>query len=329
MKKFCLLLLCSLLCIEFVKSQTPAVNGKPIAEIFTDFHYIINDTSRTSGFGITRAYLGYNYLTESNFSGTVILNIGSPAELSDGAKHRRYAYFREASISWTKENLLLTFGITSTRSMLFQKKFIGKRYIADNFESIKGYTLAADLGFALDYKINDFLKADFTLMNGEGYNELQLDNNLKTSLGLNITPSEQTVIRLYGDITKPQGLWQSTLIGFLGFKNDLFTLGAETSYISNSLLIPGHHAWGASATGAFRFIKNYEVFVRYDYSTSMTVPGEVLNWNYKKDGQFAIFGLEHTFNQNFRVAIDYQGNYPYDHAAKISHAIFVNTHLKF
>ncbi len=329
MKKFFLLLICSFTCLGFVKSQALIGNGKPITEIFTDFHYFINDTSKTSGFGMNRAYLGYNFLPEGNFSGTVILNIGSPAELSDGAKHRRYAFFREASISWTKKDLVMSFGITSTRSTIFQKRFIGKRYIADNFETIKGYTVAADLGFALDYKINDLLKADFTLMNGEGYCELQLDNSLKTSIGLNITPSVQTVIRLYGDITRPRGLWQSTLIGFLGFKDDLFTVGAEASYKSNSDLVPGHHAWGASATGAVRILKNYEVFVRYDYSTSRIVPEEDLNWNYQKDGQFAVFGLEHSFNQNFRMAIDYQGTYPYDHSARISNAIFVNTHFKF
>ena len=329
MKKILSVFLFCFMFSRVIISQTLDNTGKPVAEIFTDFHYNFNDTAKTTGFGLNRAYLGYNFLPGDNFSASIIVNIGSPEELTMGSIHRRYAYFREASISWSKDKLNIYFGITTTRLFDYQQKFWGKRYIANTYQSINGYGFVADLGLAVDYKINDILKADFTLMNGEGYSELQLDNSLKTSAGLTITPGKQLAIRLYGDITRPHGILQYTLIGFAGFKNELLTLGAEASYKSNLDLIGGHHAWGISGTGAISISKKGEIFMRYDYSTSVKVPGDIIQWNYNMDGSFTAFGYQYTFSQNVKMAVNYQGTYPYNPGRQISDAIFLNALFKF
>jgi len=329
MKKILPVLLVSLSLYQVIYSQTEEITGKPVAEIFTDFHYNLNDTAKTTGFGLNRAYLGYNFLLGDNFSASIIVNIGSPDDLSSGSLHRRYAYFKYAFISWSKDKLNLSFGITGTHLSDYQQKFWGKRYIADTFLSINGYGYISDLGFALDYKFNDIWKADFTLMNGEGYSELQLDNNVKTSAGLTITPVKQVAIRLYGDLTKPHGIWQNTLIAFAGFKNELITIGAEASYKSNLDMIGGHHAWGISGTGGISVSKKAEIFARYDYSASVTVPGDIIQWNYNMDGSFAVFGIQYTFSQNVKMALNYQGTYPYNPGRQITDAIYVNALFKF
>lgn len=310
-------------------SQTTQITGKPIAEIFTDFHYNINDTSNTTGFGINRAYLGYNFLPGDNFSASIIINVGSPEELAEGTEHRRYAYFREASLSYSKNKLTLAFGMTSTRIFDYQQKFWGKRYVANTYLSINGYGYVADLGFVADYKFNDVFKADFTLMNGKGYSELQLDNNLRSSAGINITPTKQLAFRLYGDLLKNKNLWQSTLIGFAGIKNDLITFGAEISYKTNLEPIDGHDAWGISMTGAISFSKNAEFFVRYDHSASVIPSGSSLQWNYPNDGDFMIAGVQYTFSSNIKMALNYQETYPYDPIKKNAGAIFLNALFKF
>jgi hypothetical protein len=226
MKKTLPFLLFAILFNQAALSQTTEISGKAITEIFTDFHINLNDSSKTTGFGLNRAYLGYNFLPGGNFSGSVIVNIGSPEELSSGAVHRRYAYFREASLSWTNDRINISFGITGTRIFNYQLKFWGKRYIANAFQSLNGYGFIADLGVVMDYKFNNIFSGDISVTNGEGFSELQLDNALKTSVGLTITPTNQVSIRIYGDINKPMGIWQSTLVGFAGFKNDLVTIGA-------------------------------------------------------------------------------------------------------
>jgi opacity protein-like surface antigen len=329
MKKILPAFLVSFFLYQVIYSQTLENTGKPLAEIFTDFHYNFNDTAKTTGFGLNRAYLGYKFFPAGNFSSTIIINVASPEDLAEGSKPRRYAFFREASVTYSKEKLILTFGIASTRIFDYQQRFWGKRYIATEYQALYGYGFVADLGMVLDYKLNDILKVDLSVMNGEGYSNIQLDNNLKTSLGFTITPVNQLAIRLYGDIMRPRGLWQSTLVAFAGFKNDLITFGVEASYKSNLDLTEGHHVWGLSGTGSVKISEKVEIFGRCDFSSSVVMPNDVLKWNYQKDGSFVIAGVQYTFSSNFRLALDYQGTYPYAPAKRATDMIFVNAHFKF
>ncbi|MBA4322142.1 MAG: hypothetical protein C0408_04930 [Odoribacter sp.] len=312
-----------------LRSQSIEIPGKPVAEIYSDFHYNLAGGAKTTGFSINRAYFGYNYFAGENFAALIKVEIGSPEELAAGSKSRRYAYYREASISYSKEKLNLSFGITGTRLYDFQQKFWGKRYLANTFQSLNGYGYVADLGIVADYKFNDFIEADISLFNGEGYSSLQLDNDLKSSLGITITPIKELVIRTYGDVIKDDNVWQVTLIGFAGYKNEKVTMGAEINYKSNLDLSEGHHAWGFSGTGAVRLTEKTEFFTRFDYSTSLIVPGDFTRWNLNKDGSFLITGFQYTFNKYVKIALDYQATFPADKTRSFSDMIFINSVFKF
>jgi hypothetical protein len=310
-------------------SQNIKNPGQPIAEIFTDFHYNLAGGTKTTGFSLNRAYFGYNYIVDENFSANIKLNIAAPEDLAPGSADKRYAFFREASITYAKEKLNLTFGMTTTRLFDYQQKFWGKRYIANTYQSINGYGYVADLGIVADYKFSDIVEADISLMNGEGYSRLQLDNVLKSSVGITITPFRGMAIRTYTDILKTRGLWQATMIGFAGFKNEKVNIGAEISYKSNLDLIGGHHAWGFSGTGAVSLTKKIEFFTRYDYSTSVIAPGDATQWNLAKDGKLLITGFQYTFNKIVKIALDYQATFPTDKTRSFSDLIFINALFKF
>jgi hypothetical protein len=314
---------------QILYNQTVNLSGSPIAEIFTDFHLNINDTSKTTGFNLNRAYLGYDFRPANNFSGTIIVNVGRPEDLAPGSEPRRYAYFREASICYSTEKIKAAFGITGTRLFDFQQRFWGKRYIANTYQSINGYGFVADLGLAIDYIINDVFKADVTIMNGEGYSNIQLDNSIKSSIGFTITPDNHFAIRIYGDVLRTKGLWQPMLLSFIGFKNVKLTIGGEITYKSNLDLYRGYHAWGISGTGSINIAKQTELFARYDYSTSVIAAGDVNPWNYLKDGNFLVLGIQHIFSDNVKIALDYQGNYPYAGELQKSETVFVNALFKF
>jgi hypothetical protein len=314
---------------QVIHSQSLEIPGKPIVEIFTDLHVNLNDTSSTTGFGLSRAYFGYKFFQISNFSATVILNIGTPEDLPATSVHRRYAYFREASVTYEKESLRISFGITGTRYFNYQQKFWAKRYIANTFQALNGYGVVADLGVVVDYKFSDLISCDLTVMNGEGYSELQLDNGVKTSAGITITPSEQFSVRFYSDVTKQYGFWQSTFMSFAGFRNDLFTIGAEVNYKTNLVLKNGYNAWGISGTGAISTSKKCEIFARYDYSGSVTLPDDPNHWNYLMDGHLLIGGFQYTLSQNVRIALDYQEKIPYDSDLRSTSLIFLNASFRF
>jgi hypothetical protein len=328
MKKIASVLILMFYYSTIAVGQDIPLQGKPIAEIYTDFHYIINDTSQTSGFGINRAFLGYKYQPEGKFSSTIIVTTGTPEDLAPGSKQRRYAYFREASIAYTNDKLIINFGIASTRIFDFQQKFWSKRYIGPEYQSLYGYGSVADLGLVIDYRINDLLKIDFTLMNGKGYSNIQYDNSLKTSLGLTVTTPTRISLRFYGDVMKPYGITQVTLVGFAGFKTNLFSIGAEASYKSGLDFIAGHDGWGLSGTGAVLISEKTEIFVRYDYASSIVTEGTA-RWKSMLDGTFFISGLQYTFSPNLRMALNYKGNYPYSTLRKNTDAIYLNVHFKF
>jgi len=329
MRKLLLTLILVLIKWQMIYNQTVTQTGHPMAEIFADFHLNLNDTSKTTGFGLNRAYLGYNFIPDDHFSGTIIINAGIPSELAIGSLPRRYAYIREASITYSNEKLNIVFGITGTRIFDFQQKFWGKRYIANTYQSINGYGFVADLGVAVDYKISDLVSVDFTVMNGEGYSNIQLDNGLRTSAGISITPESDLAFRLYVDIERAKGIWQPMMVGFAGFKNERFTIGGEISFKANLDLTEGHHAWGISGTGSVNITRKTELFSRYDYSTSVYIPEEDQKWNYLHDDTFLVVGIQYTFNKYVKLALDYQGTFPYDKDTRKTEEILLNALFKF
>jgi hypothetical protein len=329
MKKLILAAFFSTIIFNLQIAQTTEISGKPIAEIYTDFHYNLAGGAKTTGFSLNRAYLGYNFFADKNFSALIKVEIGSPEDLAPESKTRRYAYYRDASISYSTDKLNLTFGITDTRLFDYQQKFWGKRYLADTFQSRNGYGFVADLGIVAHYKFSEIIEADVTLMNGEGYSSLQLDNTLKSSFGITINPVKELVVRAYSDFLKTSGLWQVTMVCFAGLKNEKITLGAEINYKTNFDLLKGHHSWGLSGTGALSLTSKIEFFTRFDYSTSVVASGTSTQWNLTKDGSFLITGFQYSFNKYVKVAVDYQANIPTDKTRALSDMIYINSIFKF
>lgn len=310
-------------------AQSTETSGKPIAEIFTDFHYNINDTTKHTGFDLNRAHIGYEYKPGGKVSAKIMLNIGSPDDLSVGSLPLRYAYFKEASMTWANEKLSISVGITNTRLAEFQQNFWEKRYIANSLQSLNGYGFVADKGILADYKFNKILKVDVAFMNGEGYSSLQLDDNIKSSVSFTITPSEFLAFKIYGDIQRQEELWQKVCYIFAGIKNPLLTIGGELSYKTNSDLIPGHHIWGFSATGGINIMQDTQVFGRYDYTSSVIMKDDIIKWNYLKDGSFYVFGIEQNISPYIKIALDYQERHPYSSDGMVSDLLYINALFKF
>lgn len=329
MKKILSVLLVSFLFSQMIKGQTTVIQGKPIAEIFTDFHYIVNDTLRYNGFDLNRAHLGYNFLPGGNFSSTIIVNVASPVDLPAGSKAKRYAFFREASITYSKDKLTVAWGMVNTRTFDFQQRFWGKRYITAEFQALYGYGSVADLGVVADYKINDIFKVDLSFLNGDGYLNIQMDNSIKTTYGVTVTLPNKLSFRLYGDIMKPKGILQNTFIGFAGYANDIISIGAEASYKTNIDLTEGHDAWGLSSTASLFPNKKYEIFTRCDYSASVKVPGDPLQWAYNLDGIYLISGIQRNFTKDIKLTLNYRGVFPYDNSGNNTSAIYLNALFRF
>ena len=329
MKRLLPVLLFLIIFAQILSSQPVVSQGKPFIEIFTNFHYNLDDTSKTTGFGLDRVYVGYNYTPEGNFSAMIIVNLGNPEDLAAGSVPKRYAYCREASVKYSKDRFTLNFGMVNTRFEDFQQGFWDKRYLGPEYQAIYGYCPVADLGVVIDYQFNDLIKVNFSLLNGKGYTNVQVDNSLKTGVGIIIHAPCNAVFKIYGDIIKPGGVWQSTMVAFAGFKNDKFSFGAEASYKSNLDLLSGHNVWGISGTGSIFLNEKSEIFGRYDYAASVVMPGEDFQWDYAKDETYFIVGIQHIFSNNLKMALNYRRTNPYESGRPTTNAIYLNASFRF
>ena len=297
--------------------------GKPMGEIFADFHKKLDNSSATTGFDINRAYIGYSYVLDNNFSVITVADAaGNPNDMVDGTVRKRYASLRYASVGWSNEKLTLTFGLTDTRLYFHQQRWWGKRYLAVPAQSLHGQGFVADLGVVIDYKFSDIFSGDITVMNGKGYNAAQLDDNVKTSLGFTITPNQSFIFRVYGDHLRVPELNQFTGVVFAGYKNKYFYIGADCSYKSNVDRNSGHDNWGISTTNGVYLTGKDELFFRYDYFRSNQ------RWD-QRDGTFTIIGLQHTFTPNIKLTLNYQGTYTYFNAVEDRNLLYVNAHFRF
>ena len=328
MKKILLLAAFVIYTCQSLVGQNDNIVSRPVAEIFTNFHYNLNSDSTTSGFDIKRAYLGYSYSVDEHFSGTLVVDIGNPEDLAHGSVSKRYASFREASINYEDEKLSISLGIVSTKIFAFQQRFWGKRYIAKPFQGLNGYGNVADLGVIATYTVSENFEFDLSLMNGKGHSDLQLDNSLKAQAGIIFSPLKHLYFRGYADYMRRNDVSQVTLVGFCGFKTERFYTGAELSYKSNLDLTESHNAWGFSSTSGVNIARRTEYFFRYDYSTSVIPAGELVQWNYLKDGSTMITGIQYTFNRNLKMALDYQSFYPAARTGRVSKFIFLNAIFK-
>ena len=310
--------------------QTPGT-GKPIGEIFADFHQKLDEsTDIRTGFDINRAYVGYSYTLDNNFSVTIVADAaGRPNSI--GGTSGRFASLRYAYVGWSKEKLAISFGSTDTRIYFHQQRWWGKRYLAVPIQSLHGHGVVTDLGLVVDYKFSDVFSGDITVMNGEGYNVAQLDDNVKTSLGFTVTPDDRFIFRVYGDHYRVQndrtdslimGKNQFTGVVFAGYKNKYFYVGAEATFKTNVDEVSGTDSWGISTTNGIYLSEKSELFFRYDYFRSNG------RWD-TRDGTFTIIGLQHTVSSNLKFTLNYQGTYNYFNSVANRNLIYLNAHFRF
>ena len=308
------LILCALLHLQNLQAQSNQTNtsfhphGTPFGRIFTNFHKQIGGEQK-SAFSVDRAYLGYNYSLSPEISAFIKLDIGSPNDVSEYSKLRRYAYFKNAGFKYSHDKLTWFFGLIDTRQFSLQEKIWAHRYIMKSYQDQYQYGPKADLGTTLMWEFTPSFSMDVSLMNGEGYKQLQLDNAYKSALGMTFTPA-RFIFRVYGDIIIREE--KETNLSFLAaWKNNNMQGGIEFTYNSNDNFVLDHDLWGGSVYGLYRIFEKFELFARYDYLTSNPVELPDVGWDYNSDGTALIGGIQWQPIKSFKAALNYQDWYPW------------------
>ena len=240
------------------KSQNFIEKGKFYGDIFGNFHTQINSDQNESAFAIDRASFGYKYLLSENFSINLRLDIGSPNQDSQYDILKRYAYFKNAELNYKKGNLTLKAGIISLAQFKIQENFWGHRYIYKSFQDKHKLGNSGDIGIYFAYAFSKLLSIDFSVMNGEGYHQLQADNTYKGGVGITFKPIKGLTARLYSDFMDKREL-QSTIASFIGYQyKELAKIGFEYNYQMNNKYETDHNLYGFSTYASYNINKKWE-----------------------------------------------------------------------
>lgn len=148
---------------------------------------------------------------------------------------------------------------------------------------------SADLGFSMEYKFADWVKADFMMVNGEGYKKMQMNKGLLYALGVTFNPTKDFYFRLYADLNNSGLSGASNIYGYsalMAYKNEKFTLSGEFNMMQNYKNVAEHNKLGCSVFGSVKAHKLIDVYARYDFITSND------KWDIDNDKQLVIAGFE-------------------------------------
>jgi hypothetical protein len=302
--------------------------GTPIIQIFGDYYTGISEENHTSSLEIRRSYFGYSYQFKKEFSAVVKLDIGSPEDVSEFARIRRYAYFKNAFLDYKTNKLKISVGIIDLLHFKMQENYWGHRYIYKSLADEHRFGPTADIGASVSYSFLDWLDADFTFMNGEGYTNPQLDNTFKGGFGVTVKPLKKLVLRSYYDLMV-KSVTTSTLALFVGYEpTERLIAGGEFNLKLNDEFENDHNRTGYSFYAAYNFWKKFQVFARYDILRSNIINGDGNPWDLSEDGSALIAGIEYVPIKNVKIAFDYQDWYPY--AANLPNLsyLFINLEIK-
>lgn len=299
---------------------------KPIVKVFGNYHYSIEDLPAACGFEIQRAYLGFKYELDRNWSARAYLDFGNPKNKSE---YESSAYLKEASLTYKNGNFSVDFGQIGLLLFKEQEKIWAHRYIMKPF--IDQYKLgpSADLGANLYYKINKMISIDATIRNGEGFKKLQSDNTYFGGFGLTLKPYKGLIIREYLDFAQTSE-YQLTLCNFIGYSiPEKFLIGVEYNLQQNNKYVVDKDMSGLSGYATYYLTKKIGVFGRYDFVTSSQLPNTTANWNLAADGSAIVGGIEYFPIDKIKLSLNYQNWMPDDSKLDMSQFIYFNLEYEF
>jgi len=318
-----------------VKNKPWYAKGELSGKIFANFHTSASDIGTHNAFEVRRAYFGYKVNIDQHFAAGVKLDIGNPTDFKmstgDLVVGRRFAFFKNAYLQYKYNNFKVKFGIADAFQFKVQEKFWGYRYILPSYQDMYKFGSSADIGMFMSYKFADWVSADYSLNNGEGYGYIQNDDQLKNTLGVTVNPIDFLTLRVYGDIYGHSDTSQISLATFAGVKFSKFSIGTEYNYQQNHKSIDKQNFYGYSVYGKYNVIKNMNVFARFDHLQSDVVDSSVDTnpWNLSKDGDFIIGGVEYCPIKNVNLALNYRYTMPKDNTIDDIQSIYVNVQVKF
>ena len=277
--------------------------GKPEARIFTSLGTTFSNGENHNKFDLTRAYLGYGYNFSQRLSARIVYDVADPS----AGKLKFTGMLKFALLKYQTDRWTITGGMIPLPEYDYGDKKWGYRYVFKPSHDEYGFGTSADLGLSAAYKINSWMSADMTIMNGEGYKLTEADSTFKTAAGITLLPLKNLSLRGYYDIMTGSGINQHTTEIIASYESKQFTLSMAYNYRKNQNLEEGRDYQGISFNGTVTLSEKMRLFGRYDYVTSTIAGNGHESWNQNKDGRLFIAGLEFALAPGVNISPNYQG----------------------
>ncbi|MBW6535280.1 MAG: porin [Mariniphaga sp.] len=304
-------------------------SGKPFATIYSNFHRgITGSATDEAAFELERGYIGYEYNFSPEFYAKINVDVGSPDDLSPLSKIRRYAYFKNAYLRYSQQKLQIEFGLISLKQFKLQEGIWERRYLMKTIADEHRLGSSADLGVNFHYQFSEIIDADFTMMNGEGYSSLQMDDIFKYSLGSTIKAPRNFTSRLVFDIMHKE-ISETTMLFFTSYNfRSKWNLAGEVVYRQNNAWKANNNILALSFYGNYNLNEKYQLFARYDKVESNIPEGESLPWRLANDGTALITGIQFRPLNKITMALNYHDWYPWAANMEGGGFIFLDLEVK-
>ncbi|UMB53287.1 hypothetical protein MKD41_13210 [Lutibacter sp. A64] len=312
--------------------ETFKPDGDVQFKVFWNYHTDVSkNATQTSAFELERAYFGYQYAFNETISARVTLDVGNNTA---GSKYT--AFLKFAQLDWqVAPSVKLSMGVIGLQQFNDQENFWGYRYVFKSFQDENGFGSSADLGINAAFKISENLKANFLIVNGEGFRNLQdEDGKHKVGASLVYTPIKGLITKIYGD-SQPSADGAeaiTTFSLFTGYTYSKWKFGVEYNKLNNgeefSTPAEDHNLNGMSFYTTYSINNKIEVFGRFDQLSSNTLGGEVEAWNSAKDGNQIIAGIQYVPVKGLSLSLNYQGYSFSNSAIDNKSLLFLSTEFK-
>ena len=300
-----------------------AQNGTPSVKVFSNFNYDISaeeNENKFKEFELKRAYLGYSYNIDEQFSTKIIFDVGNN---NSGSAYT--AFLKIASLKWkATENLGLNVGMLGTKNFKFMEKVWGRRYIEKSAQDKYKWANSADLGVTADYKLSENISLDAQILNGEGYKKVQSSNGLfRGGLGITYEINKNFKIRVHQDVSPRSTYTDSTesqtiTNAAIAYSTDNLTIAAEQNLMNNAESILDAEQNLMSIYGSFKLSEIYTLFARYDDASETNM-----------GGSYTIYGIEREMAKGIKVALNMQSWTDAAEGSESESTLFLNLEYKF
>ncbi len=277
--------LCLFVFLVFMAQTAYAQNDVKFSGLmFGDYYYAANnhneDIEGENAFWIRRIYLTFDNSLSGNFSFRARLEMGNAGDFT--TKSKMEPFIKDGYVRWRKNNHNIYLGISPSPFVTFLEPLWGYRPVEKTPPDLQKLISTRQFGISFRGYVDTNQKVSYHYFFSNGNaNSSEVGQGKKSAASLGFHPVKGLTFQAYVDYDdRPNGKHRETYMGFSGYGNDDFRIGAL--YIrQNRRVGPNTDDLKLdvfSIFGVHRFNEKVTGFARYDRMFDPNPEGDKISY---------------------------------------------------